>query len=159
MLTFERISQFPRGTLAHQLADAYSFRSDCRTYWAQDWQEYDDFFFDHPRIADNCGFITVLDGTPVGHITWDPSSAPDLVILGHNCICTEYKGRGLGKAQLQEAIRRIRKAGVRRITVTTNALFLPAQRNYESVGFILQDERANTETPFAGSYIDYELFL
>lgn len=159
MLTFERISQFPRGTLADHLADAYAFSADCRTYWAQDWREYDDFFFAHPRIADHCGFVTVLDGTPVGHITWDPRSAPDHVILGHNCIRTAYKGKGLGKAQLLEAIRRIRKTGARRITVTTNALFLPAQRNYEGAGFIRQGERENTETPFAGSYIDYELLL
>jgi hypothetical protein len=48
---------------------------------------------------------------------------------------------------------------LKRITVTTNALLIPAQRNYESAGFVKVAERTNTETPFAGNYIDYEMVI
>jgi len=48
---------------------------------------------------------------------------------------------------------------VKKIVVTTNEITLPAQKNYESVGFIKVNERKNNETPFAGNYIDYEMLL
>lgn len=72
---------------------------------------------------------------------------------------TEYKGKGYGKIQLQEAIRRIKEYGVKKIIVTTNEITLSAQKNYESVGFVKIGERRNNETVFAGNYIDYELIL
>ena len=45
------------------------------------------------------------------------------------------------------------------MTVTTNELFVPAQKNYESVGFKKIKERINNETPFSENYIDYEIVL
>lgn len=159
MITFRPITDFPRGTLYHQLMDAYSFHDSCCQYWHNDWIAYDDFFYENPSIAENFGFVTVLDGTPIGHISWDPRNRPDYVIIGHNCILTQYKGKGYGKMQLQEALLRIKTCGVKKILVGTNTLFLSAQKNYESVGFVKIGERENTETPFAGKYIDYELLL
>ena len=108
-------------------------------------------------IADKCGFITVADGNIVGHITWDPRNLPDYVIIGHNCILSQYKGRGYGKAQLAEAVKRIKEYNVKKIIVTTNEITFAAQKNYESVGFKKIAMRDNWETPFAGKYIDYEL--
>ena len=46
-----------------------------------------------------------------------------------------------------------------KIIVTINEMFTPAQRNYESAGFIKIRERENDETPFSGKYIDYEFVL
>ncbi len=46
-----------------------------------------------------------------------------------------------------------------KIVVTTNEFFIPARRNYESVGFVKVYERENKETPFSGNYIDYEIVL
>ena len=91
----------------------------------------------------------------VGHITWDPRNIPDYAIIGHNCILSKYKGKGLGKAQLTEAIRRIKEYDVKKIIVTTNEITFAAQKNYESVGFQKIKVRENRETPFAGNYIDY----
>ena len=159
MLTFDPITAYPKGTLSAQLADAYSFHPDCKCAWARDWQEYDGFMYGNPQIAHTCGFITVLDGKPIGHITWDPRSCPHYVIIGHNCILTAHKGHGYGQAQLQEALRRIRAYDVPRVKVTTNALFLPAQRNYERAGFVCTGRRPNPDTPFCGDYIDYELLF
>lgn len=80
--------------------------------------------------------------------------------IGHNCILTKYKGNGYGKLQLQEAIRRIKEYNdLKKIVVTTNEITLSAQKNYESVGFKKVRKRVNTETPFSGDYIDYEIIL
>ena len=161
MIEFKKISDFPKGTLYEQLVDAYSFHPQCKAAWDKMWKEYDDFFYSNlDLIADQCGFITAVDGIAVGHISWDPRNRPESVSIGHNCIRTAFKGRGYGKLQLQEAIRRIKAAyEVEKIIVTTNELTLPAQKNYESVGFIKVAQRKNTETPFAGDYMDYEMKL
>ena len=161
MIEFKKISDFPKGTLYEQLADAYYFHPQCKAAWNEMWKEYDDFCYSNlDSIADRCGFITAVDGIAVGHISWDPRNRPESVSIGHNCIKTAFKGRGYGKLQLQEAIRRIKAAyDVEKIIVTTNELTLPAQKNYESVGFIKVAQRKNTETPFAGDYMDYEMKL
>lgn len=160
MIEFKKISDCPKGTLYSQLEDAYSFNRDCKKYWKDIWQEYDDFFYTNLKsVADKCGFVTVVDGTAVGHISWDPRNKPDYVIMGHNCIISDFKGNGYGKAQLQEAIRRIKKINVKKIIVTTNEILLSAQKNYESAGFVKTKERENKETPFAGKYIDYEMII
>lgn len=159
MIEFKKISEFSKGTLYHQLVDAYSFNSNCQKYWNSMWQEYDNFFYSNLAIADSCGFITVVDGVAVGHISWDPRNRPDYVIIGHNCILSQFKGRGYGKLQLQEAITRIKEYDVKKIIVTTNEITIPAKKNYESVGFKRIATRINNETPFAGNYIDYEMII
>lgn len=160
MIEFKKISEYPRGTLHKQLIDAYSFNEECQKNWGSMWQEYDDFFYSNlDLIADKYGFITVVDGIAIGHISWDPRNSPHYVIIGHNCILSKYKGKGYGKIQLQEAIRRIKEYNIKKIIVTTNEITVAAQKNYESVGFIKIAERTNNETPFAGNYIDYEMIL
>lgn len=160
MIEFKKISEFPRGTLYEQLEDAYSFNKNCKEYWNTMWQEYDDFFYSNlETIADKYGFVTVVDGIPIGHISWDPRNRPGFVTIGHNCILEHFKGKGYGKLQLQEAIRRIKEEKVKKIIVTTNEITLPAQKNYESVGFVKKQERKNREIPFAGNYIDYEMIV
>ena len=160
MIEFKKISNFPKGTLYNQLEDAYSFNYNCKMNWDGMWKEYDDFFYSNlDSIADKYGFITVVDGIAVGHISWDPRNKPNYVSIGHNGILSDFKGKGYGKIQLQEAIRRIKEYGVKKIVVTTNEITLPARKNYESVGFVKISERKNTGTPFAGCYIDYEMVL
>ena len=160
MLDFKKPSDFSKGTLYNQLVDAYSFNYEYKKVWDTSWKEYDGFFFNNLDIADKYSFITVLDGEPIGHISWDPRHRPDYVEIGHNCIITKYKRKGYGHLQLEEAIRRIKEYdNLIKIIVTTNEIFIPAQRNYESVGFKKVRERDNKETPFSGKYIDYELVL
>lgn len=157
MITFEKISNFPKGTLCNQLIDAYSFDSSISKNFLDSWKEYDDFFYSNLDIANKYGFVTLVDGVPVGHITWDPRNRPEYVIIGHNCILTSYKGKGYGKIQLQEAIRRIKEYNVKKVVVTTNEVLIPAQKNYLSVGFKEVARRQNLETPFSAKHIDYEL--
>lgn len=161
MIEFKKISEFPKGILYNQLVDAYSFNDNCKKTWNGMWYEYDSFFFSNlEKIGDKYCFITVLDGIPIGHISWDPRNVPEYVEIGHNCIISKYKGKGYGKLQLEEAIRRIKEYdNLKKIIVTTNNITLPAQKNYESVGFIKIRERVNNESPFSGNYIDYEIVL
>lgn len=113
------------------------------------------------EIADKCGFITTLDGEPIGHISWDPRNMPEYVRIGHNCIATRYKGNGYGKIQLQEAIRKIIQNGdVKKIVVSTNDKLISAQHNYGSVGFKLRKRKENKDdAAFSGEHIDYEIIL
>lgn len=161
MIQFKKISEFSKGILYNQLVDAYSFNDNCKKAWNEMWREYDNFFFTNlEKIGNNYCFVTVLDGIPIGHISWNPRNVPEYVEIGHNCIISKYKGKGYGKLQLEEAIRRIKEYnGLKKIIVTTNEITLPAQKNYESVGFKEVRKRINIETPFSGKYIDYEMDL
>lgn len=159
-LTFKKISCFERGILYGLLVDGYSFDSRWKSCFEKDWIEFDDFFFDNLDIADKYGFITVLDGEPIGHISWDPRNSPRYVEIGHNCIAAKYKGNGYGKRQLQEAVDRVSQYdGLKKIIVGTNSNLI-APRNYESVGFKLCQRRENEgHAAFSGDYLDYEIIL
>ena len=158
-IEFKRIHDFDRGILYDLLRDAYSYDSRNEECWGTDWQDFDGFFFDNPEIADKCGFITTLDDKAIGFVSWDPRNIPEYVQIGHNCLDTKYKGNGYGRLQMQEAINRIKQTNVNKIIVTTNGHFIPAQRMYESVGFLECGRRVNVESEFAGEYIDYEMVL
>ena len=122
VLSFRKITDFGRGILYCMLKDAYSFDERCAQCWDGNWRETDDFFFDHPEIAEKYCFITCFRGEPIGFISWDPRNQPEYVEIGHNAIRTAYKGNGFGKAQLAEALRRIREyEGLKEIRVRTNS--------------------------------------
>ncbi len=159
-ISFIRFSEFKKGILYQQLVDAYSFDLKWQEKFADEWLKYDSFIYDNLRSTNNCGFITVLDGNPIGHISWDPRKLPEYVEIGHNCIIGKYKGNGYGKLQLEEAIKRIKKyENIKKIIVTSNEKLIPAQHNYKSCGFVEKVRRSNKETPFSGEYIDYEIIL
>lgn len=134
-IEFKKVSEFNRGILFKLLKDAYSFNRQYEEACQTKWREDDDFFFDNLHIADKYCIITTLDGEAIGFIAWDPRNMPEYAVIGDNCIVTEHKGKGYGKLQLQEAINRITQYDVKKIIVTTNDDLIPAQRNYESVGF------------------------
>ena len=118
-----------------------------------------DWIYKNLDIADKYGFISVVDGEPVRHISWDPRNRPDYVIIGHNCILSKHKGKGYGKMQLLGAIKRIKEYGIKKIIVSTNEILISAQKKYESVGFVRVGTRKNIDATFSGKEIDYELFL
>lgn len=158
MIEYKNITEFEPGTLLRLLIDGYSFNPAWRERFEPDWIEFDRFFYGNPKIADSCGFMTVLDGAPIGFVTWDPRKKPEFVI-GHNCIATAHKGKGCGKAQLSNAVGLIRQSGARLISVTTSGSLTAAQHMYESVGFRLKSVRENTDDAFSGAYMDYILNL
>lgn len=159
-IEFKKVSDFNRGILFELLRDAYSF--DCRYEQCcnSNWQGADNFFFDNLEIADKCAFITTLKDEAIGFVCWDPRNMPEYAEIGHNCIVPKHKGNGYGKIQLQEAVNRITQNDVRKIIVTTNDDLIPAQRNYESVGFtVYQKRKLEDVTDFVTEHIDYVYFL
>ena len=159
-IEFKKISGFNRGTLLELLTDAYSYDPRNKQCWGADWRDFDDFFFDNLQIADKYGFITTLNDKAIGFISWNPRNMPEYAEIGHNCIAVKHKGHGYGKLQLQEAVNRIVPNDFKKIIVTTNEKFIPAQKMYESVGFKVYRRRPNEgDSDFAGEYIDYEYFV
>ena len=75
-------------------------------------------------------------------------------------IRTKFKGKGFGKAQLSEAVGRIKEyKGLKAIRVWTNSNLI-APKNYESVGFVLYDQKENNdEAAFSGNYLYYRIRL
>ncbi|MCM1092149.1 MAG: GNAT family N-acetyltransferase [Muribaculum sp.] len=159
-IEYRKFTDYHRGIMREILQDAYSFDERCAACWDENWQQSDSFFFDNPDIADKCGFVTCYEGEPIGFICWDPRKCPEYVEIGHNGIRTRFKGQGFGKAQLSEAVRRIKEyEGLKEIRVWTNSNLI-APRNYESVGFVLYDTKENhDETAFAGDYLYYKIQL
>ena len=159
-IEFRKITDFNRGIMYDILKDAYSFDERCAICWDENWKQSDAFFFDNPDIADKYGFVTCYKGEPIGFICWDPRNRPEYVEIGHNGIRTKYKGKGFGKAQLSEAVRRIKEyEELKEIRVCTNRNLI-APRNYESVGFILYDTKENNdEAAFSGDYLYYKIQL
>lgn len=159
-IEFRKISEFPRGTLVTLLRDGYSFEPRFERDWHKQWQEFDDFFYDNPHIAEFSGFMTVLEEKPIGFVSWDPRNRPESTEVGHNCIMTAYKGKGYGKRQMQEAVHRMIEQGAKKITVCTNEILVPAQHTYESAGFQFVNK---CEEPFcseyAGKRIHYEIIV
>lgn len=158
MIEFMPLRNFQKGILYEQLVDSYSFNNEWQISFENEWKKYDDFIYNNIENTNSCGFITTLNGIPIGHITWDPRN-PKHVEIGHNCILSEYKGKGYGKIQLKEAIKRIKNQNIKKIIVTTNEELIPAINNYEDVGFKKVCNRLNNDTPFSGDYIDYEMIL
>lgn len=156
-IEFRNITKFPRGILADFLRDAYAFEPKFERSWNEQWQEFDNFFYDNPSIAESCGFVSVLAGKPIGFVTWNPTKLPESAEIGHNCILTKYKGKGYGKRQMQEAVRRIIAQGAHKIIVWTNEICVPAQHTYESAGFQFVKTSEDNVSPYAGSRIHYEI--
>ena len=61
-----------------------------------------------PISLTNMAWFPAWTEKPIGFVTWDPRNRPEYVEIGHNGIRENYKGRGYGRLQLEEAIRRIR---------------------------------------------------
>ena len=155
-IEFRKIMEFPRGTLCALLKDGYSFEQRFERDFLCQWQEFDEFFYDNPDIAENCGFMTVLGGAPIGFVVWNPTNIPVSAEIGHNCIASKYKGNGYGRRQMQEAVRRIIAQGAGKILVTTNEILVPAQRAYESAGFKLISKSEDPDiAEYAGMRINY----
>lgn len=159
-IKFKKITAFPRGTLVALLRDGYSFEPKFERDWHKQWQEFDDFFYDNPHIAEFSGFMTVLNKEPIGFVSWNPTNLPESTEVGHNCILTKFKGNGYGKQQMKEAVSRIIAQGAKKIVVWTNEICVPAQHTYESAGFQFVKKSEETFCPeYAGQRIHYEIVV
>ncbi len=73
----------------------------------------------------------------MGFASYDSRQAPDVGIVGHNCIVPEFQHRGIGATQMSEVLRRLRARKIHRARVPTLDLsfFAPARRMYVHAGF------------------------
>jgi GNAT superfamily N-acetyltransferase len=134
------IDQKP-GTIASLLKQSYAELVNANpALWESEqakWEQYDRDVFEQPRTVGVCIFLTWLDGQVVGFGSWDPRQRPRFGIIGHNCILPEFRGRELGKLQINEVLRRFREMAIATAKASTSdhPFFVPAQRMYEACGF------------------------
>ncbi len=152
------------GTILALLERAYAQAlKDEPSLWEPErrkWAEYDRDVFGEPETVGASAFLTWLDGRLAGFGSWDPRGRPLLARIGFNCILPEFRGRGLGQAQMREILRRLGEMGVQAVQVRTldSPFFAPARRMYEACGFL---EIGRTPWPRSNAYhlVDYEIRL
>jgi GNAT superfamily N-acetyltransferase len=149
------------GLIASMLKQSYSdlLESD-QEHWAPEvakWERFDREVFEHPDTVGACVFLSWSDGQLVGFGSYDPQQKPAFGIVGHNCVLPEFRGRGFGKQQIQEILRRFQGKGIRTAKTSTlaGAWHIPAQRMYTACGF-----RETARHPWDGdpsqTVIEYE---
>lgn len=164
MINFTGFKHHPRGLLLELLNQSYGpyflYDPACRLPWKRDWREFDREVFDKPDMVGVCGFVTCFGNEIAGFASWDPRQHPDCGIIGHNCILPAFRGKSLGRQQIDEVLRNFRQQGFRQVRVTTGAhpFFTPAQRMYQACGF--REVARDTIVPYSNfKAIEYELSL
>jgi len=124
------------------------------------WEQFDREVFEYPETVGLCVFLSWFDDQLVGFGSYDPQQKPESGIVGHNCVLPESRGRGFGKQQIQEIIRRFRAMGIRLARVSTgeHPFFIPAQRMYTACGFQETGRRPWDGDP-SQNLIEYEMRL
>ncbi len=129
------------GTIAAILklcyGDLVSSDPDLWTREIEGWERFDSDIYKNPATMGECTFLSWWGDQLVGFASYDPRQWPSLGIIGHNGILPLYRGRGFGRQQIAEILRRFQKLGFERAKVSTldHPFFVPAQRMYLSCGF------------------------
>ena len=135
-LTFNEIVKYEHGIICDLLFASYAeiLDKDLR----EQFQQFDKDVFENTDTVGACTFITTLNSDIIGMASYDPRQAPELGIIGHNCILPEYQKNGYGKQQILEIIRRLRSRAVTRAVLSTSEhpFFGPARKMYLSCGFV-----------------------
>ena len=109
------------------------------------WQFYlQDIMDVRGRLAESELIVTRLGGRLAGTVTlyMDPEKSAEggwpqgwagLRLLG---VHPAYRGRGIGRALVEECLRRCRSAGITTVGLHTAAMMEVARRMYEKVGFV-----------------------
>jgi ribosomal protein S18 acetylase RimI-like enzyme len=140
-LSFAPISLYPAGTLADIIGRSYA---ELLEKWPDGWKDeppkwadLDHAAFAFPDSVGRCFFISSLGAETVGMASYDPRPGPAYGAVGQNCVLPEFRGRGFGKLQILEVLRRLRDRGMKaaRVTTSSHPFFAPALRMYRSLGF------------------------
>ena len=153
------------GVIASMLKRSYAelLESD-QEHWGPEvpkWEQFDREVFDYPDTVGSCVFLSWSNTDQlVGFGSYDPRQKPEFGIVGHNCVLPEFRGRGFGKLQIQEILRRLRAKGIRCAKVSTNdhPAFIPAQRMYVACGF-QETNRQPWANDASQKLIEYEMRL
>jgi GNAT superfamily N-acetyltransferase len=158
MLKFSEITEYEQGTVFSLLSQ--SFAELWNDKLEEKMKKFDKEVFENHDTVGACVFISTLNGKPVGMVSWDPRQGPELGIIGYNCILPEYQGRGFGKTQIKEIIKRMKEKGFKKVIVTTgeHPFFESTDKMYLACGFTETRRYIEGRDPRYGS-IDYELKL
>jgi GNAT superfamily N-acetyltransferase len=128
------------GAISQLLRASYAQLLEVDPRWESEqaaWDEYDREVFAHPETAGASLFVIRICGQVAGFGSWDPRPRPAYGIIGHNCILPEFRGRGLGRRQVEEILRRLKALDVRtaRVSTADHPFFIPANRMVAACGF------------------------
>jgi len=101
------------------------------------WERFDIDVYEDPATIGDCTFLSWIDDKLIGFASYDPRQWPAIGIIGHNGILPEFRGRGWGKQQILEILRRFQKMEFKKAKVSTldHPFFVPAQMMYLACGF------------------------
>jgi ribosomal protein S18 acetylase RimI-like enzyme len=124
------------------LKKAYSQYADFMP--GQDWKDYlENIINVRSRLPEAELIVAEIDSRLVGTVTlylkyqstslegWLPGWAGVRLLAVH----PDYRGRGIGRALMEECIRRCRTQGIRSIALHTSEMMGVAKRMYEKMGF------------------------
>lgn len=161
MLTFRPLSSLKSGHLFEMLVSSYrdlieKYDAKNKEKYLESWKQSDRDAFDNMETIGKCVLISYLEDKPIGFFSWDPRNLPEYGIVGQNCVLPEYKDKGYGKMQIEELLKIFRNAKCKKALVSTgdNEFFIPAQKMYQSLGFIEIGKRLNEKWGF--NEIEYE---
>ena len=157
-LIFNETAKYKPGIIFRLLCASYAEILDQDL--KDQFRRFDREVFEHSDTVGACTFITTLDSEIVGMASFNPRKAPELGIIGHNCILPEHQRKGYGKQQIVEVIRRLRSRDIRLVVVSTSEhpFFEPARKMYLSCGFI-ESERKREHSQDLYRKIHYEMNL
>jgi GNAT superfamily N-acetyltransferase len=164
MLTFDSITQKDKGTISTMLINSYEeLLSTGQQFWLDQkdsWKRFDTEVFDNLTTIGQCVFLTRLDMNIIGFSSFDPRRGPSFGVIGHNCILPRFRGRGFGKNQIQETLRRLKVLSIRNAIVSTSEdpFFIPAQKMYLVCGF-QETKRYSGGSQLGYQIIEYEMGL
>lgn len=135
MIKFTPITEYKPGIIFSLLSQ--SFVEVCDDGLKEIMQKYDSEAFENPDTVGACAFITTIHNSVIGMASWDPRQGPEHGIIGWDCILPEFQGKGYGKAQMFEVLRRLKQDGFQKAFVRTgeHPFFIRAQKMYLACGF------------------------
>jgi GNAT superfamily N-acetyltransferase len=158
MLKFEPVTKYERGLISQLLLQGFTDVMDDAL--KQKIEVYDEEVYDNPDTIGACVFITIEASELVGMASWDPRQWPEMGIIGWNCVLPKHSGNDIGKAQIEEILKRFRNADFEKAFVKTceHPFFDAAQRMYRQCGFHVS-KRHDTGGLAGYGTIDYEMQL
>jgi GNAT superfamily N-acetyltransferase len=158
MLKFEPITKFERGLIFRLLSQ--SFAEVLNDELQAKIKQFDNDAFENPDTVGACVFVSTLKGEVIGMASYDPRQGPQMGIIGWNCVLPEHRGKGIGRMQIEEILRRFKNSGFKKAFVRTgeHPFFSPAQKMYEHCSFCLSKRHQTGDQPGYGT-LDYEMEL
>lgn len=137
MITYEPANKFPPGTIDSLLQSSYMglpVTPEETAYHRAQWRRTERLSLEDDDVA-ACVFITCVEQQPIGFGSFDPRGK--IGAVGQNVIHPDVRGKGYGRDQLREILRRMQIRGCTFVRVKTgeHAFFAPAQAMYISCGF------------------------